>query len=319
MDVDMRELEALSSELQKERELRERMLNCVQDVVYVLDAQENKLTFISSEIALLLGYPRKNIQAWKDDLFPRLMHPEDLALLPIFHARLANIRDGETLDFQFRMRDAKGEFRWLRSREVILERSDEGEPARVLGIAEDFTSRRREEDHLREMALIDELTGLRNRRGFVAISEQYARIALRQGQQFAVFFIDLDRFKFINDTFGHGEGDRALKAAAATLEKTFRSSDIRCRFGGDEFAALAVDTAEQGSEILTSRIRRNIEEWNAASSRPYRIEFSIGNAIFNPAKNEGARAGTSPFEAALRAADQAMYRDKNARRSQRAG
>ena len=288
----MRELEALSSELQKERELRERMLNCVQDVVYVLDAQENKLTFISSEIALLLGYPRKNIQAWKDDLFPRLMHPEDLALLPIFHARLANIRDGETLDFQFRMRDAKGEFRWLRSREVILERSDEGEPARVLGIAEDFTSRRREEDHLREMALIDELTGLRNRRGFVAISEQYARIALRQGQQFAV---------------------------AATLEKTFRSSDIRCRFGGDEFAALAVDTAEQGSEILTSRIRRNIEEWNAASSRPYRIEFSIGNAIFNPAKNEGARAGTSPFEAALRAADQAMYRDKNARRSQRAG
>jgi diguanylate cyclase (GGDEF)-like protein/PAS domain S-box-containing protein len=319
MDVDMRELEALSSELQKERELRERMLNCVQDVVYVLDAQENKLTFISSEIALLLGYPRKNIQAWKDDLFPRLMHPEDLALLPIFHARLANIRDGETLDFQFRMRDAKGEFRWLRSREVILERSDEGEPARVLGIAEDFTSRRREEDHLREMALIDELTGLRNRRGFVAISEQYARIALRQGQQFAVFFIDLDRFKFINDTFGHGEGDRALKAAAATLEKTFRSSDILCRFGGDEFAALAVDTAEQGSEILTSRIRRNIEEWNAASSRPYRIDFSIGNAIFNPAKNEGARAGTSPFEAALRAADQAMYRDKNARRSQRAG
>ena len=168
------------------------------------------------------------------------------------------------------------------------------------------------------MALIDELTGLRNRRGFVAISEQYARIAQRQGQRFAVFFIDLDRFKFINDTYGHGEGDRALKAAAAMLEKTFRASDILCRFGGDEFAALAVDTAEQGSEILAGRIRRNVEEWNASSARPYRIEFSIGNAIFDPAKTEGVRSGPSPFEDALRAADQAMYRDKSARRSQRA-
>jgi len=76
----MSTLAALSAELEKERELRERMLNCVQDVVYVLDLQENKLVFISSEISLLLGYPRKSIQSWKADLFPRLMHPEDLAL-----------------------------------------------------------------------------------------------------------------------------------------------------------------------------------------------------------------------------------------------
>jgi diguanylate cyclase (GGDEF)-like protein/PAS domain S-box-containing protein len=314
-DPEMRTLLLRSTELQKERELRERMLNCMQDVVYVLDVKDDRLVFISSEISLLLGYPWEHIQAWGDTLFPTLMHPEDLALRSLFHARLSTVRDGESLDLQFRMRDARGEWRWLRSREVILERTEEGEPLRVLGIAEDFTSRKRDEDRLREMALVDELTGLRNRRGFLAIAEQYTRIARRQGQRFSLFFIDLDRFKSINDNCGHSEGDDALKTAAGILEKTFRSSDILCRFGGDEFAALAVDTAEYGSEILRERIRKSQEDWNVASRKPYRIEFSIGVSVFDPARRDADTNDADLFVEALHAADEAMYRDKAARRA----
>ena len=315
LDLEMGELLQLSSELQKERELRERMLNCVQDIVYVLDVQENTLIFVSSEIALLLGYPWKYVLALGSRLFPELMHPEDLALLPMFHARLSSVRDGETLDIQYRMRDAKAEWRWLRSREVILERSEDGAPLRVLGIAEDFTSHKREEDHLREMALLDELTGLRNRRGFIAVAEQYARIARRQGQRFCLFFIDLDRFKFINDNFGHEEGDHALKVAASILEKTFRTSDILCRYGGDEFAALAVDTAEHGTSILGERINRNLEDWNASSRKSYRIEFSVGSAIYDPSRSDGTSECNDPVGEALRAADKAMYQSRAAKRS----
>jgi diguanylate cyclase (GGDEF)-like protein/PAS domain S-box-containing protein len=314
-DTGMKTLVHRSKELLKERELRERMLNCMQDVVYVLDVQSDRLVFISSEISLLLGYPWEHIQSWGDALFPTLMHPEDLAMRPFFHARLSTVRDGESLDLQYRMRDARGEWRWLRSREVILERTDEGDPLRVLGIAEDFTSRKRDEDRLREMALVDELTGLRNRRGFLAIAEQYTRIARRQDQRFSLFFIDLDHFKRINDNCGHSEGDQALRAAAGILERTFRSSDILCRFGGDEFAALAVDTAEYGSDILRERIRRSQEEWNVSSRKPYRIEFSIGVSVFDPSRIDPGKTEADLFVEALHRADEAMYKDKAARRA----
>ena len=314
-DVEMRNLEIRFAELTKERELRERMLNRVQDVVYVLDVRANRLIFISSEIALVLGHPWKRIQSWADNLFTELMHPEDLALRPLFHARLSAIQDGEMLDLQYRMRDARGEWRWMRSRELVLERTEEGEPSRVLGVCEDFTDRKRDEDRLRELSLVDELTGLRNRRGFIAIAEQYTRIARRQGQKFSLIFLDLDRFKSINDNFGHREGDDALKAAAGVLLQTFRSSDILCRYGGDEFAALAVDAAGHGSDIVKARIRKNMQDWNATSRKPYRIDFSIGLSIFDPSLYDGKTSDAQLFEEAIRKADEAMYEDKTVRRN----
>ncbi len=313
-DMRMKNLELRFAEHKKERELRGRLLNRVQDVVYVLDVRANRLVFISSEIALVLGHPWKRIQSWAHNLFTELMHPEDLALRPLFHARLSAIRDGEMLDLQYRMRDGRGEWRWMRSRELVLERTEEGEPSRVLGVCEDFTDRKREEDRLREQSLVDELTGLRNRRGFIAIAEQYTRIARRQGQRFSLMFLDLDRFKSINDNFGHQEGDDALKAAAGVLRRTFRSSDILCRYGGDEFAALAVDAAGHGSDIVKARIRKNMQDWNASSGKPYRIDFSIGLSVFDPSLYAADTSDVQLFEEAIRKADEAMYQDKTLRR-----
>jgi diguanylate cyclase (GGDEF)-like protein/PAS domain S-box-containing protein len=314
---DLMALHLRADELHNERELRERMLNRIQDVVYVLNLRENRLSFVSSEISLLLGHPWHAVRAWGQDLFPELMHPEDLKMRPFFHARLSSIRDGEALDLQYRMRDANGEWRWMRSREVVLERTDAGEPTLVLGVAEDFTAHKKGENRLRELALLDELTGLRNRRGFVAIADQYAKIARRQKQRFSLLFFDMDRFKTINDTYGHNEGDNALKCAADILRKTFRTSDILCRYGGDEFAALAVDAAGYGSDVLRARIRKNADDWNAASCRPYRIEFSIGVFIFDPAKSDAGTADADLFEEAIHKADEDMYRDKAARRTGR--
>jgi diguanylate cyclase (GGDEF)-like protein len=314
-DGGLSDLHLMSTALQKERELRGRMLGRIQDVVYVLDVREDRLLFISSEISLLLGHPWTYIQSWGGTLFTALMHPEDLASRPFFIARLSSLRDGEMLELEYRMRDARGQWRWMRSREVVLDRTEKEEPHRVLGIAEDFTARRRDEDRLRELALVDPLTGLRNRRGFVTIAEQYVRIARRHGQKFSLFFFDLDRFKAINDQFGHNEGDEALKAAAEVLRRTFRSSDILCRFGGDEFAAIAVDAAGHGAQVLKERIHKGLQDWNGKSAKPYRIEFSIGYSIFDPSVLQEGTDDARLFDESVRTADEAMYADKAARKA----
>ena len=303
-------LQTRSAELVEERKLRQHLMGRVQDIVYVLDAREDKLLFVSNEIALLLGHNWSYIRSWGETLFTAIMHPEDLAQRPFFLARLSSLRDGETLERQFRLRDACGQWRWLRSREIILDRTQRDQPLRVMGIAEDITSRKRDEDRLKEMALVDPLTGLRNRRGFLAISEQYVKIAKRQGRKFTVLFIDMDHFKSINDTFGHEEGDHALRLAAEVLRKTLRTSDILCRYGGDEFAALAVDVETEKTSLLIARIRKSVEKLNPTGSR-YRIDFSIGCASCDPAVS----AGDVEIADAIRLADEAMYRDKAARRA----
>src|ERR1700674_5324974 len=85
---------------------------------------------------------------------------------------------------------------------------------------------------LRSLALIDDLTGLYNRRAFLALATQQLRVALRNDQRLLLFFADIDHLKEINDTFGHGEGDRAIVRAGHSLEQTFRNSDILARLGG---------------------------------------------------------------------------------------
>ncbi len=93
---------------------------------------------------------------------------------------------------------------------------------------------------LRGLSLTDELTGLLNRRGFTTIAQGHLRLASRTGQRFLLLFADVDGLKQINDTFGHHEGDLALARVSEVLRRTFRQSDVVARFGGDEFAILAL-------------------------------------------------------------------------------
>ena len=97
---------------------------------------------------------------------------------------------------------------------------------------------------LMNLALIDDLTGLHNRRGFLALGESYVRLANRSGMPYLIAFIDLDGLKRINDTFGHQEGNRTLVEAAGILKDSCRQSDILARLGGDEFALLIADVSE---------------------------------------------------------------------------
>ena len=112
------------------------------------------------------------------------------------------------------------------------------EPARVYAMYHDISARKRAEEDLRALLLVDELTGLPNRRAFITLSEQALKLAMRMERDVLMIFIDVDRLKDINDTWGHLVGDRALIDTARVLRESFREADIVARLGGDEFVAL---------------------------------------------------------------------------------
>jgi two-component system, cell cycle response regulator len=162
---------------------------------------------------------------------------------------------------------------------------------------------------IRCLALTDELTGLYNRRGFLAAATHQLKLARRHGEDVLLLFCDVDNLKQINDSFGHHEGDLALVRAAAALKESFRDSDILARLGGDEFAVLASDASIPSRQAIVPRIENILEKANAACMR-YRLSFSIGVARFDP------HTPASLGELMARA-DQDMYVHKKAHRELR--
>jgi len=137
------------------------------------------------------------------------------------------------------------------------------------------------EEKLLALSLIDELTGLYNRRRFFVLTEQYLKLSVRTEKKLLLLFIDMDNLKWINDHHGHNEGDRALIDLANILKKTFRDSDIVARIGGDEFVVLSESTDEKGEVVLT-RLDENIKDHNTNRSRCYPLSISVGTTRFDP-------------------------------------
>lgn len=163
-------------------------------------------------------------------------------------------------------------------RENFLYKLPSGE---VVAIYDDVTENRKIEEEVRMLAIMDPLTGLCNRRGFMTLADQQIKAADRTNKKMSLLFIDIDGLKRINDTLGHEEGDRALMSAATILKQTFRESDVTARMGGDEFAVLAVDAAEN-PEIVVKRLAWQIALHNALPDRRYEISMSIGTTVYDP-------------------------------------
>ena len=139
----------------------------------------------------------------------------------------------------------------------------------------------RGEEELLALSLIDELTGLYNRRRFLVLTEQYLKQSARIKKKLLLLFIDMDNLKWINDHHGHNEGDQALKDFANILKKTFRESDIVARIGGDEFVVL-LESKDENGEIVLTRLDENIKHYNAKKSRHYDLSISVGTTQFDP-------------------------------------
>ena len=155
-----------------------------------------------------------------------------------------------------------------------------------------------------QLATLDELTKISNRRGFIKLAQHSLDICSRHNISASLVFFDLNKFKSINDTFGHSEGDKALIAFSDQMKNTFRDSDVIGRLGGDEFAVLLTDTSLEPAEKTVSRLRVSIELYNKESNLGYEISFSEGIVAIDHEKNIS-------LESLLNQADSLMYEKKH--------
>ena len=146
----------------------------------------------------------------------------------------------------------------------------------------DITERKKMEEEILALSIIDQLTGLHNRRGFLSLAEHQLKISDRDKKGMLLFFADLDGLKLINDTLGHKEGDKALIEAANIFKETFRTSDIIARLGGDEYAVLAVNVTEMNSGNMTARLQYMVDKRNNQENRKYRLSISLGCSHYAP-------------------------------------
>lgn len=165
------------------------------------------------------------------------------------------------------------------------------------------TQRKERENELARLSITDELTQLHNRRGFYLLADQLVKMADRTKTPVDIMYVDLDRLKWINDTFGHEAGDNVLVSVAAILKKMFRNSDIIARMGGDEFVVMPVGASESGITVIRERVEKAFQKHNEMHGDAYRISISMGFSRYDP-------ASPCSLDQLLKQADESMYKDK---------
>ncbi len=153
------------------------------------------------------------------------------------------------------------------------------------------------------LAIIDELTGIANRRGFISLAQNSLSLCAREQVPVSLVYFDLNKFKPINDRFGHAEGDRALAAFAYLMGETFRDSDVYGRLGGDEFAVLLTNAPARHADQTVERFRERVEIYNREANRGYEIRFSEGIVSLQPDRD-------NTVDDLLERADRLMYGNK---------
>lgn len=154
-----------------------------------------------------------------------------------------------------------------------------------------------------DAATADELTGLFNRRGFIALADYALLTARRRSEPVSLVFIDLDRFKLINDNWGHEQGDKALRAMADLMKAVFRESDLIARQGGDEFIALLTNTSQQAAGRTMEQLSKNVADYNQQAGNPWQLAFSWGCVEYDPHTHHN-------LNEVIAVADQRMYQVK---------
>jgi diguanylate cyclase (GGDEF)-like protein/PAS domain S-box-containing protein len=266
---------------------REIVFESIKDGVIVLDAQESVMD-INPAAAMLFGGNRSNLIGHR---MRDLIHRLDTCLLIVKNdvGEYDTLRFGagdKVVDYEIRTSPINDKSGLLEGKVILLN---------------DVTERRKLEDELRVLSSLDHLTGLMNRRTFFIELGKQIELAKRYHYQLAVCMMDLDRFKLLNDHYGHQVGDDALALVSMTIQNNMRISDIAARYGGDELALLLIHTNERGALTLCKRIAK------AVSQLKIREEFLMGVSIgITSLKKDDSETG----ETIIARADRALYKAK---------
>ncbi len=261
---------------------------------------------LSPRMTEILGYSDDampdNVRKWM-----KLIHPDDAVQLE--RTTEDCLRDGGTLSCEYRMRCHDGSYKWLLSRGIVVARDARGEPVRMTGMITDISERKEADERIWHHANFDALTGLPNRRLFRDRLNREVVNAEREGSKVALMFIDLDRFKQVNDLLGHDAGDLLLKEAAQRITSCVRVSDTVARLGGDEFTIILTALGHLSHvEHLAQKLLDSLSKPFKLNTESAYVSGSIGVAIF---PDDGTTS-----EELIRKADQAMYAAKHAGKNQ---
>ena len=270
------------------------------------DLRANRL-YLSEQWRAMLGGPARASVLTQQEL-EAVIFPEDL---PQLAAHLRDVLEGTSshYDIEYRVRTLSGQWIWIRTIGKVVERDGAGHAVRITGTNSDITARKRAEIELAHQATHDGLTGLPNRGLFYDRLERAMIRADRSRRLMAVMYVDIDRFKSINDTLGHDMGDALLKAFACRLVGCMREADTVARLGGDEFTLIVEDLTgrEAGSHIAEKIVAAMRTEFTLGD-RPIAISASVGVAFYEGAENFGR-------DALIKNADEALYAAKSGGRN----
>jgi diguanylate cyclase (GGDEF)-like protein/PAS domain S-box-containing protein len=263
------------------------------------DLRNDRVYFNEGWSTILGGRRRETTVDW--DEARAVIHPDDA---PLHEAAVANAVQGVSDEFEceYRVRHASGEWIWVHARGKVTQRGEGGRALRMTGTSTNISKRKLAEERAEYLATRDALTGLPNRVLLHDRLEQGIVNCARNRAGFAFMFIDLDRFKTINDSLGHDVGDELLKAVASRLAACVRASDTVARLGGDEFAVILENlrgTDDEGAQQVAEKMIAAMAEPMIIGAHHLNTSCSIGISLY-PA--DGRDSATL-----MKHADVAMY------------
>lgn len=299
--IDITARRELEDRLRSSEEKFRTFVENANDIIYTVTL-DGVIDYVSPNWSEILGHPLDSIigRGYSD-----MVHPEDLAACEAFFARLIETRRKQS-GVEYRVRHADGHWCWHISN--AAPRFDAaGNVCGVLGIARDISERKAAELHMTHLAHHDPLTGLPNRILFSDRVRQALLVAQRSGEHLALMFIDLDRFKPINDTHGHHVGDLVLQEVARRISSTVRAADTVARVGGDEFVVLLTGLDDAPAAVnVAAKIHTALRQPFEYGELSLHLSSCIGISL-------SPEHGSTEQELAAHA-DSAMYEAKQAGR-----
>ncbi|ACK51621.1 diguanylate cyclase/phosphodiesterase with PAS/PAC and GAF sensor(s) [Methylocella silvestris BL2] len=296
--------------------MRERYIAQIKNANAIIERSPTVLFRLRGEPPLPMIYVSQNVDQFGYDpaemiespeLYKTLQHPDDTAKV-LESLVAAATEGGGPASLEFRLRRSDGVYRWVEGYSTPV-RDSAGRLLEIEGTMTDITERKEAQEKIALLARTDSLTGLANRATFLDRLQQSFAAAKRGASPFAVLYLDLDRFKDVNDTLGHGMGDLLLKAVADRLTSGCREADLPARLGGDEFAILQSElTDPSGATALAATIRDLLTAPYRFGESEMQITVSIGIASYTS-------ESSGPKEM-LEQADLALYRAKEEGRDQ---
>lgn len=317
--TDITDIKNLTSSLSEQKEVMKQITENLEEITFLMDVKTKGIIYTSNSAEKFTGIPIETFYA-DSNIWLSCIYSEDRDRV-INRLQLIKLIDYfryyNTYIEEFRAVDCKKQIKWVRLKCMPI-KNEYNEPIRIVGIIQDITKEKNDRNEIikakqkaEKLAMFDYLTRVYNRRAFfVRAREEFSR-AKRLKKPVAVILTDLDKFKTINDTYGHDVGDLVLKDFSKTIKSAVRKYDVVARFGGEEFVILLSGVDLEDAYKKAENLRRVIEQ-NKVYSKKFNLYInytaSFGVAAFEPRKDLA-------LEDLITNADRALYKAKNSGRN----